>query len=151
MTQEARHHPSLPHRKVREAMRRVEASLHDVAVKLALLFTVLCAARLGEVIGARWSEMDLKGCVWTRPPERMKSGRLHQVPLSEQALDILQRLRALDRGDAGVFVLRKRRGGLRAVSQTDLSRGLLHPLGCVGASARRDRGGLREDAVPDAL
>ena len=136
VTREARHHPSLPHRKVREAMRRVEASSHDVAVKLALLFTVLCAARLGEVIGARWSEMDLEGCVWTRPPARMKSGRLHRVPLSEQALEILQRIRALDRGDAGVFVVRKRRGGLRAVSNTDLSRGLLHRLGYVDEEGR---------------
>ena len=61
------HHPSLPHRKVRDAMRAVEASRADEAVKLALLFTVLCAARVGEVGGAAWSEMDHEGRVWTRP------------------------------------------------------------------------------------
>lgn len=132
---EVRHHPSLPHRKVREAMRAVEASSGDVAVKLALLFTVLCAARLGEVSGATWSEMDLEGRVWTRPPERMKARKLHRVPLSEQALEILGRMRALERGDAEVFLLRKRRGGLRRVTSPAL-RGLLRPFGYVDEESR---------------
>jgi integrase len=56
----------------------------------ALEFAILTAARTGEVIGARWSEIDLSGKVWIVPPERMKAGKEHRVPLSERALTILE-------------------------------------------------------------
>ena len=41
----------------------------------ALEFTILTAARSGEVLGARWEEIDLQGKVWTVPAERMKAGQ----------------------------------------------------------------------------
>ena len=129
------HHPSLPHRKVRDAMRAVEASRADQAVKLALLFTVLCAARVGEVGGATWSEIDSEGRVWTRPAERMKSYQLHQVPLSPQALALLERVRALGRPGPLVFALRTRRSGTRAVAAADLA-AVLRPLGFVDEQGR---------------
>lgn len=56
----------------------------------ALEFTVLCAARSGEVRGAVWPEFDLDVGVWTVPPERMKATKEHRVPLSESALRILR-------------------------------------------------------------
>ena len=99
------HHPSLAYRKIREAMRKMQASPNDMAVKLALLFTVLCAARVGEVAGARWCELDLEGYVWTRPAERMKAQVKHRVPLAEQAMAVLKRMRDLGRSDSHVFVL----------------------------------------------
>lgn len=129
------HHPSLPHRKVCDAMRAVDASRADEAVKLALLFTVLCVARVGEVGGAAWSEMDLEGRVWTRPAERMKAQQLHQVPLSAQALAVLDRMRALARSGPLVFALRNRRGGTRAVAAADLA-AVLRPLGFVDEQRR---------------
>ena len=43
-------------------------------------FTILTAARTGEAIGARWSEIDLDKGLWTVPGERMKSGREHSRP-----------------------------------------------------------------------
>jgi len=55
----------------------------------ALEFLILTAARPGEVVGARWSEIDLQGKVWTIPAERMKSNREHRVPLSSAALALL--------------------------------------------------------------
>lgn len=58
----------------------------------ALEFTILTAARSGEVRGATWDEVDIAGQVWTVPAERMKSGRLHRVPLSHAASDLLMRL-----------------------------------------------------------
>jgi integrase len=60
----------------------------------ALEFTILCAARPGEAIGARWSEID--GEVWTIPPERMKSHREHRVPLSRRAIELLVALPRMD-------------------------------------------------------
>lgn len=58
----------------------------------ALEFTILTAARSGEVRGMTWAELDLKAGVWTVPAERMKAGKEHRVPLSEAALSLLQSL-----------------------------------------------------------
>ena len=58
----------------------------------ALEFTILTAARSGEVRGAKWSEIDLQQGVWTVPAERMKAGKEHRVPLSKQALQLLKSL-----------------------------------------------------------
>ncbi|SRR6476469_5774438 len=72
----------------------------------ALEFTILTAARTGETLGARWSEIDLLDKVWTVPAARMKAGRDHRVPLSARALAILGEMRALrlvSAADAFVF------------------------------------------------
>src|SRR5262249_3737022 len=58
----------------------------------ALEFTILTAARTGEVIGATWEEIDLAAKVWIIPARRMKGGREHRVPLSDRALQILKSL-----------------------------------------------------------
>src|SRR5262249_24243869 len=59
----------------------------DIAAK-ALEFMALTASRSAEVLGARWAEIS--GDIWTVPGERMKSGKPHRVPLSRQAMDLLQ-------------------------------------------------------------
>jgi integrase len=56
---------------------------------LALRFVILTAARAGEVTGARWSEIDMKAKVWTVPSDRIKAGKTHRVPLSQEAMEIL--------------------------------------------------------------
>src|SRR5262245_45026818 len=58
----------------------------------ALEFEILCAARPGEVLGARWSEINLAEAIWVLPGERMKSGREHRVPLSGCAVELLANL-----------------------------------------------------------
>lgn len=58
----------------------------------ALEFTILTAARTGEIIGARWSEMDLEAKLWTIPAERMKAKREHRIPLPSQVVEILKAL-----------------------------------------------------------
>jgi integrase len=58
----------------------------------ALEFTILTAARSGEVLGARWDEIDLRSKLWTVPAARMKGGREHRVPLSERAMSVLNEL-----------------------------------------------------------
>jgi integrase len=60
--------------------------------RLALEFLVLTAARSGEVLGARWDEIDLAAKIWVIPAARMKSAREHRVPLSDRAVAILARL-----------------------------------------------------------
>jgi integrase len=55
----------------------------------ALEFTILTAARTGETIGARRSELNIREKLWTVPAERMKAGKEHRVPLSDRALEII--------------------------------------------------------------
>jgi integrase len=62
---------------------------------LALEFLILTAARSGEVIGARWDEIDLDHAIWTVPALKMKAGREHRVPLTDRALEILAAMRML--------------------------------------------------------
>jgi len=65
----------------------------------ALEFAILTAARSGEVLGARWAELDLGRGVWTVPATRMKAGREHRVPLPRGALNILKAMYDNRNGD----------------------------------------------------
>lgn len=58
----------------------------------ALELLILTAARSSEVRAARWSEIDMDARLWTIPGDRMKSGREHVVPLSDEALGVLDGL-----------------------------------------------------------
>jgi integrase len=70
---------------------------------LALEFTILTAARSGEVRGAVWEEFDLGGKLWTVPAERMKAGREHVVPLCERAVAIVRRAMEIRTSKEAVF------------------------------------------------
>jgi integrase len=70
----------------------------------ALEFLILCASRTSEVLRARWSEIDLKGKVWTIPPERMKARKPHRVALSDRAVKLLKALPRESGDDALVFI-----------------------------------------------
>ena len=74
------HYSALPYRDLPAFMSELRARSGISA--LALELTILTAARSGEVIGAKWSEIDLGTKVWTVPAERMKAAREHRVPLT---------------------------------------------------------------------
>lgn len=103
------HHAALPYLEIGAFM--VELRQREGMAARALEFAILTAARTGEAIGARWSEIDLDKALWTIPGERMKAGREHRVPLSAPALAILA---ALPREGEFVF------GGERPLSQMAL-------------------------------
>jgi integrase len=65
----------------------------------ALEFTILTAARTGEVLGVRWDEIDLEAKCWTVPAHRMKAARAHRVPLSDRAVNILSELAGVRTSD----------------------------------------------------
>lgn len=87
------HHAAMPYRDVPAFIARLRG-LEALSAR-ALEFLILTAARSGEVLGARWSEFDLDGGLWTVPAERMKAGKEHRVPLTEPARAIVQSLHAL--------------------------------------------------------
>lgn len=65
-----------------------------------MYFMLLTFVRTNELIQATWDEIDLKNKTWVIPAERMKMRQPHLVPLSSQALAILEELKALN-GDKG--------------------------------------------------
>ena len=101
-----KHHAALPYDEIPQFMKALREQIGIPA--RALEFLILTAARTGEIIGARWGEMDLAEKVWTVPAARMKGGREHRVPLSSEALAILKKVA---RGEPGDFVFRGRHGG----------------------------------------
>ncbi len=85
--QKVEHHAALPYRKMGTFMSALREQSGMGA--RALEFAILTATRTGEVIEARWSEIDLEAAVWTVPAERMKAKVEHRVPLSAPALAVL--------------------------------------------------------------
>jgi len=96
------HHAALPYAKLPGFLAGLREQ-EGIAAP-ALEFAILTAARTGEVIGARWSEMDLLNKTWTVPSERMKAGKEHRVPLSGRALAVLEEMQPYRQAeDAFVF------------------------------------------------
>jgi integrase len=87
------HHAALPY--VEVAAFLAELRQHDSIGARALEFTILTAARTGEVIGARWEEIEINERLWIIPASRMKAGKDHRIPLSETALAILEKMSRL--------------------------------------------------------
>jgi integrase len=80
-------------------VRAVLAALDHVSaaptLRLAVKFVLLTGVRKSEFIDATWKEIDFAAARWTIPAERMKAGKVHVVPLSDQALDILTVFRTM--------------------------------------------------------
>jgi integrase len=87
------HHKAMHYEEIPGFVRALHK--REAVAALALEFTILTAARSGEVIGARWSEVDLPKGIWTVPAARMKAAKEHRVPLSPRVVEILERLKPL--------------------------------------------------------
>jgi integrase len=71
--------------------------------RLSLQFLILTAARSQEAIRVEWDEIDMSQQLWVVPAHRMKKRRIHKVPLSAQALDVLTQARDTFMSDRLVF------------------------------------------------
>jgi len=91
------HHAALPFVEIGDFMAALREQ-EGVAAK-AMELAILTAARTGEVIGARWDEIDAGAEAWTIPATRMKGGREHRVPLSAPALAVIEAMQATRHGD----------------------------------------------------
>ena len=89
------HLRALPYRDVAGALDTIEASGASIAAKLALRMLILTATRSGEIRGAEWAEIDLENRAWIIPAERMKTARAHRIPLSDEAVNVLEQVRIL--------------------------------------------------------
>lgn len=89
--QEGGNFSSMPYEELPPFVAKVEAKTETIG-RLALLFTILTAARNGEVRDAMWSQIDLESGEWRRPASMMrKNGEAHTITLSPEAVAILER------------------------------------------------------------
>lgn len=84
------HQPAMRYQDVPAFVERLRAS--DAMAARALEFVILTVGRSGEVLGAKWSEIDFEQKLWNLPKARMKAGVAHTVPLSVPALNLVEKL-----------------------------------------------------------
>jgi integrase len=66
----------------------------------AVRLLLLTGARRGEVLGATWDQFDLAAGVWVKPASATKQGRLHRIPLSVAAIQLLRDMQSKADGPA---------------------------------------------------
>lgn len=92
-----KHHASMPYADVPAFMQKLQSE--SGMARYALEFLILCASRTGEVIAAKWSEIDTSKRLWTIGAGRMKAKVEHRVPLSGRAVDILKTVKPFSQGE----------------------------------------------------
>ncbi len=98
-----RHHASLYWEDIPQVWRELKPRNDPPATALKLL--ILTGSRAKEVLRAGIGEFDLGNAEWTRPAERMKSRRTHIVPLSRQAMELVERLECSPAMATGQYLL----------------------------------------------
>ena len=109
-------------KEVSPLLRAIDGFAGSFVVKCALQIAPLVFVRPGELRKAEWSEFDLEAATWKIPPEKMKMGRPHLVPLSCQAVVILKDLHQLTGHSRYVFPCH--RSPLRSMSENTINASL---------------------------
>ena len=116
---------ALPYQEVGEALEIVRESRASMSAKACFEFVVLTACRSGEARNATWGEINLEARTWIIPASRTKNGKEHRVPLSDEAVAVLEKARTLHDGDL-IFPSPQRAG--KPLSNMTLTK-LLRDLG----------------------
>ena len=132
-------HPSLALDEIQAFLNDIDNSKASPVSKLAIRLQILTGVRTTELRGALWSEIDLKEQLWTIPPERlevqssggggMKMLIAHIVPLSSQAVQIIQQLQKVS--GKSVFLFPSSSNPKKCISDAALSK-LMKELGYDG-------------------
>lgn len=113
-----KHFARLSESELPELLQKIDDYNGQPLTKLALQLMALTFVRTSELIGARWGEIELDKKQWRIPAERMKMKTQHIVPLSDQAIVILEKIHAFTGGD--VYVFPSQRGDGRTMSPSTL-------------------------------
>lgn len=159
--------PTLRPEELPNLMHSLVMSNLSVPTRCLIEWQLLTLVRPSEASGARWAEIDLDKKLWTIPAERMKAKREHIVPLSPQALDILEVMKPISAHREHVFPSRndpkqpmnsqtanaalKRIGysgklvahGLRAIASTAMNENGFNPDVIEAALAHSDKNEVR--------
>jgi integrase len=103
-------HARLSEKELPELLRKIDAYDGQPLTRFALQLMALTFVRTGELIGAQWDEIDLTKREWRIPAERMKMRSPHIVPLSQQAMAVLEEIRKLAADDVLLFPSERRDG-----------------------------------------
>ena len=95
--------PTLRPEELPKLMRSLVMSNLSVPTRCLIEWQLLTLVRPSEASGSRWAEIDLEAKLWTIPAERMKAKREHIVPLSPQALEILEVMKPISAHREHVF------------------------------------------------
>lgn len=107
---ETAHHEAANYAAAPSIFARLAAAGPEDAASAVLGFLMLTAVRSMEARGVLWSEIDLAARLWSIPGNRMKTRKPHVVPLSDAAVDLLERRCALTGGGGLVFAGERRPG-----------------------------------------
>lgn len=106
-----KHQAAVKPEELPDLLRKIDAydkDTGDTLTRLALQLMAATFVRTSELIGAKWAEFDMDAAVWAIPAERMKMKTEHLVPLSRQALAILEEIKPIAGRSAFVFPGRNR-------------------------------------------
>ena len=159
--------PTLRPEELPKLMRSLVMSNLSITTRCLIEWQLLTLVRPSEASGTQWAEIDFNSNLWVIPAERMKAKREHVVPLSKQALDILEVMRPLSGNRQYVFPSRndpkqsmnsqtanaalKRIGyggklvahGLRSIASTALNEASFNPDVIESALAHTDKNEVR--------
>lgn len=99
-----RHQPALPKQELRTFFAKLDKANLNITTREGILLAMLTLTRTGELIGARWEEIDLDNALWEIPATRMKNKLPHVVPLSKQAVESFERLQPVSGHFEHVFI-----------------------------------------------
>jgi len=100
---QVKHRAAMPDKELPEFFVKLETYAGDPHTLHALRLLMLTATRPGETRGARWAEFDLNAALWVIPAQRMKMKIEHRVPLSTQAIGVINAMQSISAGRELVF------------------------------------------------
>lgn len=149
----------LPARELPEFLRNLRTHKGDPTIGLALRLVILTMVRTIELRGARWEEFDFERKFWLIPAQRMKMRAQHVVPLSSQALAVLDELKSISSSHALVFPGRSDRD--KPISENTLlyalyrlgyhQRATTHGFRALASTILNESGLWRPDAIERQL
>lgn len=149
-------HPHIPERELPAFLSKLDAypvEEHRLAIELLLL----TAVRIGELVGATWSEIDTERKEWRIPASRMKGRAEHIVPLSDRALECFAELKKLA-GDNAYVLPSPYNGSRKPINDAVLNRAI-HKISNITPHGTRstfstianERSGFTGDVIEAAL
>jgi integrase len=129
--------PRIEARELPALLKAIEVYRGSQITRLALKLMAMTFVRTNELIGAYWDEFDLEGARWEIPAERMKMKTPHIVPLSRQAIEVLELLKTIT-GESD-FLFPGEQNPKRQMSNNTL----LFALGRMGYKGRMTGHGFR--------
>ena len=147
-------------KRVGELLRAIDGYEGQGLTKQAMQLAPHVFVRPGELRHAEWSEIDLDGALWAIPAGKMKMGKPHHVPLSQQSVSILRDLHSVT-GPSG-YVFPSIRTRVRPMSENTINAGLrrlgyasdemtAHGFRAMASTLLNESGKWHPDAIERAL